>query len=259
MSDTQGLEPGAGRPVLLIRPDANKADADALAVHGIESVIEPLVRIAPTEEPSGARQLADRLAEAGNGGWLVVTSPRTWRCWRGVVPDLNGRLRTAVSNGLRIATVGAATTTSLPESVYERTLTSPGISAEHLLAALLEHQPGTAFIPASARARGVLPDGLHNAGWIVHQAKVYDVLPVPTAPDSLQGLTDGTLAGVIVRSPSAADALAGLASDPLRAEIFAVGPITAARCREYDWDVAELDATAPRLVAEQVAQLLGVR
>ena len=189
----------------------------------------------------------------------MVSSPRTWRCWHGLVNDLNVRLNAAVAAGLRIATVGAATTASLPEAVHERTLTSPGIAAEQLLAKLLEHQPGTAIIPASARARGVLPDGLSNAGWQVHQAKVYDVLPLLSAPPSLQGLADGTLAGVLVRSPSAADALASLVPQTLAVPVFAVGPITGERCREHGWLVTQIDATPAAQVAAAVAQTLASR
>ena len=39
---------GPAATLLLIRPDSNAADADALAEYGINSLIEPLVRIAPT-------------------------------------------------------------------------------------------------------------------------------------------------------------------------------------------------------------------
>lgn len=244
-------------PLLLIRPDSNKADADALAEVGIDSVIEPLVRIAPTEGSGAARRLADRLLEARTGSWLVVTSPRTWWCWQGLVADLTVRLNVAVAAGLRIATVGRATTVSLPESVHSRTLTSPGIAAEQLLATLLEHQPGTAIIPASSRARGVLPDGLSNAGWQVHQAKVYDVLPLLVAPPSLSRLTDGSLGGVLVRSPSAADALAALVPGELPVPVFAVGPITTARCRSHGWQVTEIYSTAPDQVAAAVTAALG--
>ncbi|MGI5950298.1 MAG: uroporphyrinogen-III synthase [Brooklawnia sp.] len=249
------IEPGRST-ILLIRPDGNQADEQALARLGIASLIEPLVRVVPAEDPGAARRLARVLAESGEGSWLVVTSPRTWRYWQAAVSELNICLATAVDAGLRLASVGVATTGSLPEWVRQRVVTSSGISAEQLLSTLLEYQPGKALIPASARARDLLPTGLVEAGWQVHRAEIYDVVSASKPPPSLNRLSDGTLAGVVVRSPSAADALAELAPGPLRVPVFAVGPITAKRCRSRGWQVIEIDGIAPARVAEVVAAAL---
>lgn len=245
------------KPVLLIRPDSNETDAVALKKLGLDSVIAPVLQVAPVEDAGAARLLARALSEADASCWLIVTSPRTWGCWAALADGLGFELAGALARGLRVATVGTATTLSLPSCAHDIVLTSPGISAEHLLAELLEHQPATAIIPASSRARGVLPDGLHAAGWQVRQAKVYDIHPVGVAPDELAGLDDGSLSGVIVRSPSAADALAELVSGPVTAPVFAVGPITAERCRSHGWSVDQIDRTRPAAVAAAVSSYLA--
>ncbi len=206
-------------------------------------------------DPAPARDLARRLEEAGPWDWLIVTSPRTWQNWRRLAVKVEAQLLAALQRGTRIATVGAATTASLPWFAQRETTTSQGISAEDLLAMLLDTYGGTAILPASAKARPLLADGLRRAGWQVHQAAVYDSRSVPEAPAELARLHDGTLAGVLVRSPSAADALAGFVRD-LPVPVFAVGPISAARCRSHGWQVIEIARTDPVWVAAQVADQL---
>lgn len=238
--------------ILLIRPDGNESDAAALAEVGLASVIAPLLEVVPLPDPGPARLLAEALLEAGPGGWLVLTSPRTWRLWRAAAAKLDAQLVQALNRGTRIATVGPATTASLPWFARQATTTSQGISAEDLLALLLDQYGGTAIIPASTRARPLLGNGLRAAGWRVQQADVYDTRPVAEAPPALAGLGDGSLTAVLVRSPSAADALAQFVPKPVAAKIFAVGPITAARCRLHGWPVVELTSTEPAAVARAI-------
>jgi len=249
------------RPILLIRPDGNEADASALAAFGLPTVIEPLLTTGPSADAAPARALADELDRAGAGDWLVITSPRTWRNWCALVSDLPEHLAAALDAGLRVASVGSASAASLPLPA-ERVLTSPGPAAEQLLDLLL-CQPktlgrtSTAILPQSARARAVLPDGLRAAGWQVHSAAVYDTRPRTPSPGTVSGLAAGDFAGVLVRSPSAADALAVVPM--VTARVFAVGPITAARCRAHGWVVVEVQPTDPAAVAEAVAKTLADR
>lgn len=244
------------RPVLLIRPDGNEADADALAQVGVPALILPLLRTAPVADAADAVELSQRVCGAGALTWLVVTSPRTWRLWGRLVPDLDTRLAAGLAGGLRIATVGAATTAALPEPARAVAETSSGISAEQLLDLLRSKPAGTGLLPTSARARQVLPEGLAKAGWRVHTAAIYDTQPVEQAPAELAGLAAGGFAGVLVRSPSAADALASLAPDLGGTTVFAVGPISAARCRALGWPVVELPATDPMAVATTLGRRL---
>ena len=77
------------KPILLIRPDNNQSDADALAEAGIASVTEPLLEIVPAPDPGPGRALARLLGEANSVTWLVVIPPllgATTVTNRGVVP-----------------------------------------------------------------------------------------------------------------------------------------------------------------------------
>ncbi len=260
------------KPILLIRPDNNQSDADALAEAGIASVTEPLLEIVPAPDPGPGRALARLLGEANSVTWLVVTSPRAWGQWLKLVPGLETMVADALDRGLKVATVGLATTKSLPDTVHHRSVTQPGISAEGLLDFLVTQPAGIVLLPASARSRKVLPEGLRAAGWQVHQATVYDTVPrsgirlpeleklggvlvrSPSAPRSGIRLPElEKLGGVLVRSPSAASALAALiAVPPPGFTVFAVGPITAARCRELGWQPIEIGATTTQVVVESV-------
>lgn len=244
----------ATRPVLLIRPDRNEHDAAALARHAVASTIAPVLEIAATSDPGPAIALAGMLRAAGDGDWLILTSPRTLGHWRALVGDLDGAVTIALGRGLGIATVGPATTDSLPPDWQGQTLTSSGLAAEDLLAELLGRGGRRALIPASARARTVLADGLRAAGWTVSQAAVYSPRPVATPP---RALIEQDFGSVVVRSASAADALALLSPAQLDVPVFAVGPITAHRCRAHGWHVIELDATDSTAVADEVASTLA--
>lgn len=239
-------------PILLIRPDRNESDATALAQVGVPSLIAPLLHTVPVADATAARGLSQELAEAGEQTWLVVTSPRTWGLWRRLVADLDTWLAAGLAGGLRVATVGTATTASLPEQARAIARTSEGVAAEDLLEWLAAQPAGLALLPASALARGVLPNGLRAAGWQVHDVAIYHTQPVESAPPALAGLAAGGFSGVLVRSPSAADALARLAPDLGVTTVFAAGPISAARCRGHGWQVVELPVTDPRSVADRI-------
>jgi len=238
------------KPLLLIRPDHNEADAGALAEVGIASVTEPLLQIVPVADSGPARALAHRLSEADSLTWLVVTSPRTWKRWQIAVTELDSVLTEALARGLNVATVGAKTASSLPAAARDRTIIPSGISAEDMLGFLLEQTPGTALLPASARARRVLPDGLTAAGWQVQQAAIYGTV---ARRDVRLPALDG-LGGVVVRSASAASALANLVPQPPGDfTVFAVGPVTSCRCRDLGWQPVEISSTQPGAVARAIA------
>ena len=112
----------------------------------------------------------------------------------------------------------------------------------------------SAILPLSARARSVLPDGLRAGGWQVHAAAVYDTRPREPSAATVAGLAAGDFAGVLVRSPSAADALAVVPVIAAGTEIVAVGPVTAARCRAHGWPVVEIQRTDPAAVAHDLAK-----
>lgn len=241
--------------VLLIRPDGNEADARALAGQGIGALIEPLLKITPVPDASGPRELADELGSLGAGDWLLITSPRTWGCWAESVAGLAPAVRAAAGRGLRVGAIGRATAATLPALPPGTVLVCRGVSAADLLAELLALAPGrrprpVALLPSSERARPLLADGLRTAGWRVRRTAVYRT--TNRRPPAGSAIHRGAFDAVLVRSPSAAEALAGLGVPIAGLPVFAVGPVTAASCRRRGWRVIELGQTAAGAVAERI-------
>ena len=72
------------KPVLLIRADGNQDDAQALADLGIETVIDPYIRIDRAPDAADAQRLLAELALPGSK-WLIATSVNAIRCFAELV------------------------------------------------------------------------------------------------------------------------------------------------------------------------------
>ena len=240
-------------PILLVRPDGNEADAIALASRGVPALVDPYLVVVPAADASAARSLLDDLAVAGPQDWLVLTSPRAMAAWAELVgaDTLAGAVLAARTRGLRIAAVGASTAASVGRAEEVDVVGQSG--AEGLVAALREMPAGTAIVPASAIARPELTTGLAAAGWTVRTAAVYDTVQASERPSSAGALAAGNLAGVVLRSPSAAAAVASWAVVPDGVRVFAVGPTTSAAASTYGWDVVSL----PPLDSDALAQAIA--
>ncbi len=245
------------RPILLVRPDGNETDAAALTSRGVPALVDPYLVVRPVADASDARSLLDELAIAGPADWLVLTSPRAMAAWGELVGTdaLTSAVAAARTRGLRIAAVGSSTAASLDAEV--ELVGQSG--AEGLVADLRELPAGTAIVPASSIARPELTSGLAAAGWTVRTAAVYDTVPVSERPSSSGALSAGNLAGVVLRSPSAAAAVASWATVPDGIRVYAVGPTTSAAASTYGWDVVSLPAGEPDALAQRIASASQVR
>ncbi len=245
------------RPILLVRPDGNEADAAALRTADLTVLVDPYLAVVPATDRSAAAGLLDELAAAGPQDWLVLTSPRAIAAWSDLVgaDALAHALAAARTRGVRVAAVGASTAASLESGVD---LIGPS-GAEGLAAALRGVSPGTALVPASAIARPELTDGLTATGWRVRTAVVYDTAPVSLRPSSAGALSAGNLAGVVLRSPSAVEAVAGWATIARGTKVFAVGPTTSAAADSHGWDVVSLPVTDSDALAQAVGSAVGTR
>lgn len=247
------------RPILLVRPDGNSKDAEALAAAGWPTIVDPYLTTAPTPDSAPARRLLDHieaLTPSSPTTWLVLTSPRTVRHWSRHVGSrhLDVALARAVDNGLRIAVAGEATADSLPPRVpAELVAHAPG--AEALLQDLLRTGPAHALIPGSTISRPTLRAGLGGAGWTVDDVGVYQTAVVDRRPHSADLLDAGEIHAVVLRSPSAARAVASFASAPVVA--LAVGPTTTAACTELGWTVVPVAGGTGRDVAAALVASVG--
>ncbi|SYZ32970.1 Uroporphyrinogen decarboxylase [Propionibacterium australiense] len=260
------------RPVLLIRPDGNERDAAALDAHGIASSIDPYLVNRACDDPMPARRLVGLLSAAGAQTALVITSPRTWghlEAAAGAGP-LERAVATALNQGLRVFATGRGTLDTLPEALADRAETAPTAKAlvellndivlPQIRALPMPVVEPLAILPGSRIARAELPEGLRAGGWRVMQLPVYTTDSRPEAPTSVGALARGAYSAVLLRSSSAARALARFAGPEgigAGTRVIGAGPTTSATARELGLDVIECTSTAPAALAAELAGILG--
>lgn len=260
------------RPVLLIRPDGNERDARALDDHGIASTTDPYLVTRPCDDPMPAHRFVGLLAAAGPRTALIITSPRTWGHLESVAGrgPLERALSSALDQRIRVLVTGRGTRGALPGPLAERAETAPNAEAlvellngtvlPRLRALPVPAVDPVALLPGSAIARAELPEGLRAGGWRVLRLPVYTTVARPEPPASVGPLARGAYSAVLLRSSSAARALAGFAGPdgvPAGTLVLGAGPTTSATARALGLDVVECTATDPTALAVEVAAALG--
>jgi uroporphyrinogen III methyltransferase / synthase len=192
--------------------------AEHLRAEGLEVVHRPLIRIEPFDGPR---------VRVADYDWLVLTSRNAVEC-----------LFTRLEGGLpRVAAVGPGTAEALRERGVEPAVV-PRESTQEGLVAVLPEPVGRVLFAGAEGARGVIAEEL-----------AADLLPlyrtVELRPDAFPDVD-----AVVLASPSAARALAGVAPDKT---CVAIGPITAAEARALGLTVAaEAESPAPEDVTRAV-------
>jgi uroporphyrinogen-III synthase len=244
------------KPVLLIRADGNQDDAAALASLGLESVIDPYIRIDKAADATDAKRLLDAISVSGPK-WLVATSVNAIRCFAELVGAENLRDAIAGSSGLKFAAVGARTAESLRQFGAVDVLTpelSDSAALAEKLASLGENQ--TAIIPSGLLAMKTLPSKLEAAGWTLIQGVVYTTVTVDEPPASVEAASAGEFSAVIFRSPSAARAFLSFVPQP-KMPLVAAGFTTAKVIEDAGLAVASIPSNpTPKSVANAVKSLL---
>jgi len=236
------------RPVLLIRPSDNDVDREALSERGIPSLECPLLRVSTVADPSGARVLLDHVTP---GAWVVAASGNAIRSWAELVGA--DSLRLALSTGVEFAAVGESSARALG-SVGARDVVIPSLTNAAALAnELVERQAvGVAIIPKGNLAMSTLPAVLETNGWRVFSEVVYTITEIDDEPPILGRVADGEFSAVVVRSPSAARAMARWI-DTTSLPVVCAGETTAAAVRQIGFPVAAIARSSrPADVADAV-------
>jgi uroporphyrinogen-III synthase len=250
----------AAKPVLLIRADGNHDDAAALAEVGLDSVIDPYIRIDKSDDATDAHRMLDALGHAGPK-WLIATSVNAIRCFAELIGADNLRKSITDSDSLRFAAVGARTAESLRKLGAVEVLTpdlSDSGALANMLANVLAETGGrqTAIIPSGLLAMKTLPSKLEAAGWQLIQGVVYTTVTVEQEPGSASGARDGDFSAVIFRSPSAARAFLSFVPSPTM-PLVAAGFTTAKVIEDAGLPVASITSNpTPKSVAAAVKSLM---
>ena len=258
------------RPVLLIRPDGNERDAEALVCRGLSATIDPWLRMSTVTDAGLAERMLRILTDPPGHTALVVTSPRTWRHLAALVGA--ERLTTASESAARhkvaVFCTGAATRASLPSQLADHAMVAPtaGALADVMAGWLTEaaqvstgEQPPTALLPGSVIGRQELPVALRQAGWRVVTAPVYTTERVAERPPTATPLCAGAFCAVLLRSPSAVAALRHFtAGQTIHAttRIITVGPTTTEAARSAGWRPVSCPRPDAADVAARVAEVV---
>lgn len=222
--------------VLLTRPDSlGDVETKLLTTAGFEVIREPFIRIETiVDDASRARanRLLTTLSQHPNAS-LIVTSASAIRALTDLAPDL---LEKIAKNGLTndVIAVGEATAQVLRDCGFTRVAVPEIHSAEGILALLKNRPPGIAVIPAGNLTLSTLGLGLKTLGWQIFTEVLYNTAPVTKPPAFATALRDGRIDVVVLRSPSAVDALVAHVPDiHPHVRIVCVGNTTAATAEKH--------------------------
>ena len=247
-------------PVLLIRSEGNDSDSESLDALGVPAISDPYVQIAPRRGGDDARRLQQQLSEATPGQWLVVTSPMAVPSWAAAIgeSELLAAGQQAAAAGMRAAATGERTAQTLRAIGFTDVLVPDKRSAQGVVDALVEVEPGMVLFPAGNLALRTLPEGLRDRGWTVSEGVVYDTQIVDDEPASTALIAAGEVSAVVLRSPSAVRGLLNFVTPPASVLVVCAGDTTAQAARDAGLRVDEVAASPSSAdVAKAVAAALA--
>ena len=242
------------KPVLLIRSERNDVDADALGKLGIPSSIDPYLEIRVTSEGGEGLRLFELMCSSEQPLWVIATSRNSIHYWAQLVGGNAFRSELQNHKNLNFAAVGEATAQTLRD-YGARDVFLPSLpEAATLAQELIGHDPkSTALIPGGNLAMPNLPLTLRKAGWGVQTAEVYRTSRVSAEPDSVGPLRKGDFSAVLLRSPSAVEALLHFVPRPL-VPLVCAGSTTASAVYAHGLTV---DLLSPKPTPEVVARTIS--
>lgn len=197
--------------VLLIRPNRNEADAEALSRWGIDTDNDPYLEISSAHNDNGAKKMLAALARP-EPKWLIITSTNSLRYWQESLPP--GMVEKVIkqSSSIRFAAIGEQTKQQLHDLGAHDVMIADRFDAHSLAASLSHSEPLPVVIPSGSIAMKTLDNSLRVLGFTVISEVVYQTRPTPETPSSVSAIAAGDYDAVLLRSPSAARAF--LAHNP---------------------------------------------
>lgn len=245
------------KPVLLIRSQENEIDSIALEKLGIPTFIDPYVEITAASDHSAGLKLMELLRSCQQRLWVIATSGNSIRYWAELVGEEQFRTELETNAHLKFAAIGEATAQALRDYGAQEIFLPSDTRAEILGQELAIHDPQSqALIPGGNLALPQLAEILRSSGWSVNTAQVYRTSRVPSAPQSAELLRDGAFSAVLLRAPSAVDALIHFVAQP-PVPLVCAGPTTAAAVQAHGLPVAATSGKpTPEAVADTIHSLI---
>ncbi|MCQ3813380.1 MAG: uroporphyrinogen-III synthase [Acidimicrobiia bacterium] len=198
---------------------------DALAEHGAETVVVPVIKVVDPEDKGVC--LRQHLKSLGTGDWLVITSPN------GASKVAEALRVVPLADDVAVAVIGPGTKSCTEDLGIRVDLIPDASIAEGLLEAFPSpNQPDAKVLLArAAEARRVLPEGLRAKGWIVHDVAAYQTLRVPVEESNIRACRRSDIVAFTASSTvTNLHSAVGVANLP--PAIAAIGPATAKTASE---------------------------
>lgn len=241
------------KPVLLIRGESNDVDAHALNERGIPTLIDPYLEVSISADPTEGMELFGRLRSAKGPLWVIATSRNAMRFWALIVGEDRLQSEIQVHKNLKFAAIGDASADALHSYGASEVFLPSNSQAQTLAEELVAQYPiSHVLLPGGNLAMTNLPDILTSAGWTVLSAAVYTIEKVAIEPASAQGVRTGEFSAVLLRSPSAVDALTHFVPQP-QVRLVCAGPTTASAVQAHGLKV---DAISPQPTPDAVAEAI---
>lgn len=212
----------AGRRILIGRSAGRSSQLiQLLARNGAAAQAVPLIDIvAPAE--SGELDAAVLALAAGDPDWVAFTSVNAVTAVLDRAAILN--LSPVVPAGTRVAAVGPVTAHALRSAGIAVDLVPATAGSGETLGVIFPtaSRGQSVLLPRSAIAADTLPDALQDKGYEVTVAVAYRTAPRPLPVSVAADLAAGEYQALILASPSAVSALAGVRLAPALA-VVAIG------------------------------------
>lgn len=259
-------KPMFGWRVLVPRTKAQSASLiSRLHDHGAQPEEVPTIAVEPPRQPQLLDKAIRGLVE-GSYEWVVFSSVNAVRAVRDKVEEYG--LDARVFSGVRVAVVGNTTAHSLlewgirPDLMPEGEHSAAGLAGEFPAHDDLLDPINRVFLPRADIAVDTLVTGLTELGWEVEDVTAYrTVRALPPPAETREAIKTGDFDAVIFTSSSTVRNLVGIAGKPHACTIIAaIGPATAATCREHGLRVDVL-ASEPDvlLLADELADFAARR
>ncbi len=248
--------------VLLVRADGTPDDdGHELRSRGLDVTAEPFIEVVPCTDGQAAYRAAELLSAAAvPQAWLVLTSAAGVRALVSLLglDEVRAGIGHAQDAGAGFAAVGPTSARALTDlGVLDVLVPERAHTASALLDSLRPLGPATAVLPRSSIGDTLLPDTLEARGWEVVSRVVYETSTVSTPPIAAHQLRSGGFDALVLRSPSAARAVAQLAGRvPEHTRVVAGGPTTALTAQRLGIAVAAVARDSrPGSIADAVCQV----
>ncbi len=233
--------------VLLVRPDGSPDDdARELSRCGMVVVSDPFISVRTcNDDYAHTRALELLSASALHGAWFVLTSASGLRAMTDLLGPqaITEQLSSAQSQGTRFAAVGPASAAALRDAgINEILVPHVAHTAAALLDALADVVPATAVLPRSSISAPLLTETLDRRGWTVIAREIYETTTVVRRPHSADALSAGEFDVIVLRSPSAARAVAHFSVIPPNTAVVAGGQTTASAARSLGFRIDQVSA-----------------